>query len=37
MLLDFNRRLGKGFSRDELALVQRFLDSVIRRVDARGL
>jgi DNA-binding MarR family transcriptional regulator len=37
MLADFNRRLGKGFSRDELAVVQRFLESIIARVDAGEL
>lgn len=37
LLRDFNRRLGAGFGRSELAVVQRFLDSVIRRVDAGEL
>jgi DNA-binding MarR family transcriptional regulator len=37
MLRDFNRRLGAGFNRQEIALVQRFLDSVIQRVDAGEL
>lgn len=37
LLQDFNRRLGKGFTRDELSVVQRFLESIIARVDAGEL
>jgi DNA-binding MarR family transcriptional regulator len=37
MLLDFEQRLSEGFSRQELAVVQQFLETVIQRVDAGDL
>jgi MarR family transcriptional regulator, organic hydroperoxide resistance regulator len=37
LLKAFNQRLTRGFTRDELAVVQRFLSSIIERVDAGKL
>lgn len=37
MLADFNRRLERGFEPRELDVVQRFLDTVIERIDSGEL
>jgi DNA-binding MarR family transcriptional regulator len=37
MLDDFNRRLGRDFEKEELEVVLRFLETVIRRIDNEDL